>query len=245
MDFVLIFLSNRTFFAHLNFILFVYGVILVLRSLKFFLHSFIVSFFCFSLMVMGAVLWLQPYTQKKESTTEHFISIPKENNTLNILITHVEESSNCSFLLSFRPNEGHIIIHPLSTAHSTSDYEKFVQINNIQLLTLVDHLGGVPIELQQPLHCTKDGISSILEVGTHTLTGEQVSHYIQQNGACTSLLSSVLYQLLPKLCAENGQEWFILLLDLLDTNLTVADYDNFIDEIAFMYRIVKNPISLQ
>jgi len=212
-----------------------------IKQVKLFLHAFFVAFFCFSLMVMWAVLWLQPYSKTVEQSG-NTLSIPQESSSLVIHIVYSDDTIYRYSLLSLQPQKGNITIRNSTSPFSSDDYDRTVQLSKLQLSSLVDYVGGIPVELEKSFAYQKSNINISLEKGTHTLSGEQVLHYLEQNNCNSSILISLLNQLFPKLCEENGQDFFLSLLDLIETDLTVADFDNLIEDVSFLYRIVENPI---
>lgn len=189
---------------------------------------------------MWAVLWLQPYSSKKDAQADLFLSIPKESESMDILLIH-EGDENYS-LISFRTKSGEIKIQSNLSSTPSSAYQRKIRISDRQIVSLVDLLKGINIELKSPLKYSENGIHVLLEPGVHTLSGEQLLHYMEQADSCDQLRIAILQQLLPKLCEENGQNHYISMLDCMNSDLTVSDYDNFIDDLSFLLNMTQNPI---
>ena len=82
-----------------------------MQSLKLFIRSFVPAFFCFTLMIMAAVLWVSPVSRSQEMSAQSYLSLPSEEETLTLLAIHAEDTLQSLTVLSIQPQQGQILLH--------------------------------------------------------------------------------------------------------------------------------------
>lgn len=81
----------------------------MVRSLQYFIMSFTAAFLCFSLMVMAAVLWLEPFSRPQTPPPQTAaLYLPTEEDTLTLLAVGLSQDDALHTLtfLGFQPQEG-------------------------------------------------------------------------------------------------------------------------------------------
>lgn len=244
-----------------------------MRSLKIFFFTFPLAFFCLSLIIMATVLWVHPYSRQPDNRTLQHISVPQEEDGLSILIVHQQEKLRSAVLLSFLPTEGYVLLKTfppdlmvngenLASVWSkgkesavkeqlnlTSD--RYIVVDDQQFEKFIDLLGTVPIQLNEPLIYTEADMTISLGRGLQHLDGEQILHYLSEiekkddyTQQFSLLLQSICERALILLSKENSQNLYYEMLDCMDSDLSINDYDLCHSSLAFLMQIVKNPVKL-
>lgn len=217
-----------------------------MRKIKLFFQAFLPAFFCFSLMIMAAVLWVSPVSQPQEAPTQIFLSLPSDSESLTILAIHAEDHLSALTILSIQPHRGRILIRSfppdsvingetlselwqqqeistlmtLLSSYTDLEIQRQLLVDDRQLLDLLEYVCPITAVLEQPLHYEQAGLSVTLEPGLHRLSSQQCLHYLESSP------SSVLYarrceELLQNAINEHwpmmaSEEAQDLFLDLLD-----------------------------
>lgn len=244
-----------------------------------FLWAFSLAFFCLSLMIMAAVLWVTPYSRWQETPVQSYIAIPKEEDSFTLLAIHAEGKKLRSLsVIAVQPRQGRILlktfpptamIHgenleqvwqergsdallPLLSSYLDWEIQRCALVSDRQFCTLIDQFGPAPLTLEQPLQYSRSDISVTLEPGTHKLNGDQCLRwlassensltYAQRSG---QLLQTLINKNISLAANIQAQEAFLTLIDSMDSDLSLSDYDRCHSALDFMVRLVENPAQMQ
>lgn len=241
-----------------------------MNFLRYFLPAFFLSFFCFSLMIMSTVLWIHPFKRSSPEYNSQYISLPSENEQLQLLLIHENHSFS---LISFQPQHGCIELQsipfhstvdgePLSllydigskskisnilSVYFSTNIDKIAAMTDKNLCQIIDLLGGVTLKLDKDFTYRESDIEIDFSPGIHLLRGEQCLCYLTEIQSAEStrwiqLLSAMTEKLLAASLDKNFRELCTQLLDHADSNLTFTDYDRCYESLHFMANLVENPI---
>lgn len=237
-----------------------------MQTVKLFLHSFLVSFVLFSILIMACVLWVQPYTKTPQQSTIQGLALPRAEDSCTILIILTEDSPQCYALLSLHPYNGEISVKsylPCATVsglslstlweqcgpdtiscelskHSKKNIHRCIFMNKKELCSLVDATEPISLSLAQPFRYQDNGISVTLEAGTQRFNATQLHNYLKQDltpQQYDDILLSVSKKIFLALASENGQEFFLSMLDWMDSDISLMDFDNYYETLQFMVRM--------
>ncbi len=241
-----------------------------MESIKAFVMTFIVAFFCFSLMLMATLLWIQPYSRPQSEPVQSNIFLPKEEDELNILLIHKDQTVKSFSCIFLSPHKGKVIVKTfpqtsvingenladlweastedlkkLLSSQLKTNFDREILISDRDFIALIDMLGGISIKTEERLYFDENGIDMILEAGLQPMDGELLLFYLNQSktGADygrknSAILISYLEKLLPHLDQEN----FLELLDHMESDLTVSDYDSLSNSLIFMEKFAVEPV---
>lgn len=246
-----------------------------MQRIRSFLWAFFLAFFCLSLMIMAAVLWVTPYSRPQEAPAQSYIAIPKEEDSLILLAIHAEGNElrslsvinvqtregqillktfppsaviNGENLGQLRQREGNTALIPILSSYLDWDIQRFALVSDQQISALIDRFGPAPVTLEQPLQYSRSDIMVTLEPGTHNLNGEQCLRWLASSENSLTyarrsgqLLQTLINQNISVAAGEQAQETFLTLLDSMDSDLSLGDYDRCHSAWAFMARLVEDP----
>ncbi len=237
-----------------------------MQTIKAFVLAFIPAFFCFSLMLMGTLLWVQPYSPGQEAPASANLFLPKEEDRMDLLLIHEGQQIRSYTFLSIDPSIGKVRIctfpptavingeklgelepediKELFALYFREDIERQILLSNQDLMDLVDDIGSVEL-LTEGFSYVEKGLPVTVEAGRHRMDGQLLLRYLQ-NGktpleVCQrseAALQSYLEKLLPRL----NQEIFLNLLDHMESDLCLADYDQRKDGISLMCQLTTDTL---
>ncbi len=241
-----------------------------MESIKAFTMTFIVAFFCFSLMLMATLLWIQPYSRPQSESVQSNIFLPQEEDELNIILIHEDsnvKSISCLFLSPYKGKIGiktfpqtSVVngenlaalweaspdnVKKLLSAHLKENFDRELIFSDRDLIALVDMFETIPIKTEERLRLKENGVEIILEAGLQPMDGELLLFYLNQSQTSADYArrsSAILTSYLEKLLPQLDQETFLELLDHMESDLTVSDYDRLADSLIFMKKFAVAPV---
>ncbi len=199
-----------------------------MQNVKIFFQSFIPAFFCFSLMIMAAVLWVSPVSQPQNAPMQSYLSLPSADDSLTLLAIHAEDTLRSLTLLSIQPQSGQILLHTfppntvingenlseawkqknlsslksLISAYSKLGIQRTLLIDDRRLFAMLKQFAPISAVLEESLHYTQSGLTVTLEPGMHRLNAEQCLYYLN-NAETPSLYARRCEELLQNAINEH------------------------------------------
>ncbi len=235
-------------------------------KVKTFVMSFIVAFFCFSLMLMATLLWVQPYSKTSAAPARTNILLPKEEDQLELLLVHQEETVKSFSYLSVDPYKGKIKIRtfpptsvingekleqlwqsrPEDMQNLLNNYlnvsiKRQIILSDLDFVALMDQIAPLSITIDEGFQVVKNGMEIIMEAGTHSMDGELLLQYLNQTKNPVKYIqrSQLILQIyLEKLFPVLSQELFLDLLNYMDSDLTLDDFDQISGSLSFMSELL-------
>lgn len=246
-----------------------------MEKVQTFLAAFLCAFLGFSLLIMGTVLALEPPQRQEAAVSSPGFLLPQEEEGLEVLAFLQGEDRLRLARLSCAPREGKVFLHFYSPeemealslsqhynwggpsavreALSLPDSCRSLLVEEGQLSQLADWLGPLPLHLTEALPYGQAGLQLLLEPGEQLLEGEQLAAYLRQGQRRGSseveqrwqkLAEAFVSQYLRR-AAQNPQELFLQLLDNVETDLSLADYDRCQQAFSFLLKLVPEPLQLR
>lgn len=246
-----------------------------MEKVQTFLAAFLCAFLGFSLLIMGTVLALEPPQRQEAAVSSPGFLLPQEDEGLELLVFLQGEDRLRLARISLEPTEGKVFLHLYSPeemeglslaqrynwggasavreALSLPGSCRSLLLKESQLPQLADLLGPLPLSLTEALPYGQAGLQLLLEPGEQLLEGEQLTAYLRQGQRRGSseveqrwqkLAEAFVSQYLRR-AAQNPQELFLQLLDNVETDLSLADYDRCQQAFSFLLKLVPEPLQLR
>ena len=214
------------------------------HRIKWFCLSFTAAFFCFSLMVMAAVLWVRPFSPVSEPVPSSAVYLPQKEDARNILVSfHASgQAPHTLLLFSVNPYDGKIpvaVFSPETILPGAGGLSLNVLYQNGRMETIRQ---AVSAEFSIPVHhcmeITAEGFSELLDsLGAVPLELPRTVSYSLEN---------ITVVLNPGLQAIDGNKAFFLLSDSRwESFLTGKLFSNFLRQHLGSLLISENQDAFQ